>query len=57
MANPSLPPFRNEPFTDFSTAENKRAMHAALDRARAELGQTYDLIIRSEEHTSELQSL
>jgi len=41
----SLPAFRNEPFTDFSTAENKRAMHEALDRARAELGHTYDLII------------
>src|ERR1700734_3974263 len=45
MANPSLSPFRNEPFTDFSTADNKRAMHQALDRARTELGQTYDLII------------
>ncbi len=43
--HPSLSPFRNEPFTDFSTAENKRAMHDALDRARAELGQTYDLTI------------
>jgi 1-pyrroline-5-carboxylate dehydrogenase len=41
----NLSPFRNEPFTDFSTKENKRAMHEALDRVRAELGQTYDLII------------
>lgn len=41
----TLPAFRNEPFTDFSTAENKRAMHEALDRVRAELGNTYDLII------------
>jgi 1-pyrroline-5-carboxylate dehydrogenase len=41
----NLPPFRNEPFTDFSTPEKKRAMLEALDRARAELGQTYDLII------------
>ncbi len=45
MANPTLSPFRNEPFTDFSTAENKRAMHQALDRARADLGHTYDLIL------------
>ena len=45
MANPSLAPFRNEPFTDFSTAENKRAMQDALARARAELGHTYDLTI------------
>jgi 1-pyrroline-5-carboxylate dehydrogenase len=48
-ANSNLPPFRNEPFTDFSTAENKRAMLEALDRARAELGQTYDLIIGGRE--------
>jgi 1-pyrroline-5-carboxylate dehydrogenase len=41
----NLPPFRNEPFTDFSTAENKRAMLAALDRARAKLGERYDLAI------------
>ena len=44
-ANTNLSPFSNEPFTDFSTSENKRAMLEALDRARAELGQTYDLII------------
>ena len=36
--------FRNEPFTDFTTADNKRAMQDALARARAELGETYDLI-------------
>jgi len=40
-----LPPFKNEPFTDFSTAENKRAMQEALAKVQAELGQTYDLII------------
>lgn len=41
----NLSPFRNQPFTDFSSLENKRAMHEALERARAELGHTYDLII------------
>lgn len=41
----NLTPFSNEPFTDFTTAENKRAMLEALDRVRAELGHTYDLII------------
>lgn len=40
-----LPPFRNEPFTDFSTPDIKRAMHAAFDRVRSELNQSYDLII------------
>lgn len=41
----NLPPFRNEPFTDFSTPENKRAMQAALERVRSELNQSYDLVI------------
>ena len=41
----NLPPFSNEPFTDFSTSENKHAMQEALGRARAQLGQTYDLSI------------
>ncbi len=41
----SLPIFRNEPFIDFSSAENKRAMREAIERIRMELGRTYDLII------------
>jgi 1-pyrroline-5-carboxylate dehydrogenase len=41
----TLPPFRNEPFTDFSSSENHRAMLHALDQVRSELGHTYDLII------------
>jgi len=40
-----LAPFRNEPFTDFITPENQRAMQEALAQARAELGRTYDLVI------------
>ncbi|HEX4155054.1 MAG TPA: L-glutamate gamma-semialdehyde dehydrogenase [Acidobacteriaceae bacterium] len=38
-------PFRNEPFTDFSTPENHRGMQHALDVARTQLGKTHDLII------------
>ncbi len=41
----SLPPFRNEPFTDFTAPDNKRAMQEAIARARAELGREYDLVI------------
>ncbi len=41
----NLPPFKNEPFTDFSTSENKRALEQAFGRVRSELGRTYDLII------------
>lgn len=41
----NLPPFSNQPFTDFSRAENKHAMQESLRRARAALGQTYELSI------------
>ena len=41
----TLPAFRNEPFTDFSTAENTAAMRAALAGVRAQLGQSYELLI------------
>jgi 1-pyrroline-5-carboxylate dehydrogenase len=37
--------FANEPFVDFKTPENARAMRAALDRIAGELGREYDLII------------
>lgn len=40
-----LTPFRNEPFTDFTTAENKRAMQQAIEVARSAFGQSYDLIV------------
>jgi len=41
----NLPPFKNEPFTDFSTPENKQAMQEALARVHSELGRTYDMKI------------
>jgi 1-pyrroline-5-carboxylate dehydrogenase len=41
----SLTPFVNEPFVDFSTAENKRQMEVALQAVQTELGQEYDLRI------------
>jgi 1-pyrroline-5-carboxylate dehydrogenase len=37
--------FKNEPFVDFKTPENARAMRAALDQVAAQLGREYDLII------------
>ena len=42
---PSLPEFKNEPLTDFSKAENKSAMEAALHKVQAELGREYPLVI------------
>jgi 1-pyrroline-5-carboxylate dehydrogenase len=38
-------PFKNEPLTDFSNAENARKMKAALTKVRAELGREYDMVI------------
>ena len=37
--------FANEPFVDFTTPENTRAMQAALDHVASQLGREYDLII------------
>jgi 1-pyrroline-5-carboxylate dehydrogenase len=49
ISNPTLrvptTPFKNEPLTDFSTAENARNMKAALTKVRAELGREYDMVI------------
>ena len=38
-------PFRNEPMLDFSRAENARALRAAIEQVRGQLGREYDLII------------
>src|SRR5215472_13703352 len=38
-------PFSNEPFIDFTLAENKRAMLDALAKVEGELGREYDIII------------
>jgi len=38
-------PFRNEPATDFTKEENKKAMRAAIEKVRGELGREYDLVI------------
>jgi 1-pyrroline-5-carboxylate dehydrogenase len=40
-----LTPFVNEPFIDFTAAENKRAMEAALADVEAMLGREYDIVI------------
>jgi 1-pyrroline-5-carboxylate dehydrogenase len=41
----SLTPFRNEPYTDFSTPANRAAMESALVRTRVLLGRQYSLLI------------
>ena len=43
------PPFRNQPPVDFSEAENRDRMRAALDDIRGRLGAEYPLLIGPEE--------
>ena len=49
----TLPPFRNEPFTDFSAPESRAAMQQALETVRGQLGQSYPLIIGGERIATE----
>ncbi|MDQ7029344.1 MAG: L-glutamate gamma-semialdehyde dehydrogenase [Ardenticatenia bacterium] len=49
MRYEDLPPFRNEPLTDFSQPENRQAFEEALRRVREAFGRTYPLVIGGEE--------
>ena len=44
----NLPTFQNEPLTDFSEPDNSTAFQKALEKVKAEIGQTYPLIINGE---------
>lgn len=44
----NLPPFVNEPYADFSKAENRAAMQAAMEKVRGELGRGYPLLLAGE---------
>jgi len=41
----ALPEFRNEPYTDFTQAGNRKRMEDALARVRSQLGREYDIRI------------
>ena len=45
--------FKNEPFTNYSTAENASAMRDAIETVRAELGRDYPSVINGEKITLE----
>ena len=47
-ATPTISPFRVEPLTDFSRAEARRAMDAALAQVVPQLGRTYPPIINGQ---------
>ena len=44
----TLDEFKNEPFTDYSKAENAAAMRDAIEQVRGELGRDYPTIINGE---------
>ena len=44
-----LDEFRNEPFTDFSRADNAAAMREAIEKVRSELGREYPVVIGGEQ--------
>jgi len=45
--------FRNEPLTDFITADNINAMLAALEKVNSQLGREYPLVIGGERITTD----
>ncbi len=45
----SLPPFENEPLTDFSQPTARQAMERALVDVRSHFGETYPMVIEGEE--------
>src|SRR5215469_2086287 len=45
MATATIPDFQNEPYADFSQADNRKAMEAALAKVRSEFGREYQLRI------------
>lgn len=47
-----LPPFQNEPFTDFSHEANIEAMKAALQKVASRFDQTYPMVIGGEKITA-----
>jgi 1-pyrroline-5-carboxylate dehydrogenase len=48
----NLPPFKNEPFLDFSDERHAQAMMQALERVAGELGREYPLVIGGERFTT-----
>jgi 1-pyrroline-5-carboxylate dehydrogenase len=49
--------FTNEPYLDWDDPDNVRRMEAALEEVRAQLGQTYPLIVNGEEiHEGEVKA-
>ncbi len=48
----NLPPFKNEPFADFTDERNAQAMQQAIEAVEAELGREYPIIIGGVRYTT-----
>jgi 1-pyrroline-5-carboxylate dehydrogenase len=48
----TLPPFRNEPYADFTQPDVRRAQLDAVEKVRAELGREYPLLLAGERLTT-----
>jgi 1-pyrroline-5-carboxylate dehydrogenase len=53
VASRAQTPFKNEPLTDFSKEENRRAQAEALEQVKSELGRTYPLVIGGKKITND----
>ncbi len=51
-STPSLSAFRNEPYADFSTPENRAAAREALAQVRAQFGREYEIRIAGRRHAT-----
>lgn len=49
----ALPPFRNEPYADFSRPDNRQAMERALAAVRSQFGREYELSIAGRRYRTE----
>ena len=47
-----LPPFQNEPFTDFSTEQNAAQMREAISSVESQFGREYPLIVGGKRYTT-----
>jgi 1-pyrroline-5-carboxylate dehydrogenase len=47
-----LPPFKNEPFTDFSNESNAASLREAISNVEAQFGREYPLVIGGRRYTT-----
>ncbi|MDM7320165.1 MAG: aldehyde dehydrogenase family protein, partial [Fervidobacterium sp.] len=48
-----IPPFKNEPYVDFSVPENEQKMKEALEKVYKEFGKEYDIVIGGKPYKTE----